>query len=491
MSYGLVFDVYEGSLECDEAEFKKGGVIGIIIRLNDMDGGHHRDAGFDKQWIEAKNFYPVPYFVYNPWVSGQENYQWLFSNMPLNCPAVFIDTEVRKQGLSPEEYGIEYNIFISMCKKKWKTIIYTGLGFFDAIIPWPSDVDYWWAAYPLSMYSITRINVSWEQLHIMTSMLTWPPPNSSSSPGNVKLWQCSGDRLIVPGTTRAMDISIFPGTAIDYCKWIGYNEFSEVEKNMPEILQVPFVSQLDVGATEHNNDCGAASALMILKSYNVGNMTVDQVYNQISPTGDSALFISGLQTFLVNKGIKNERKTASLFDLFTILSGNRPVIALIHYGVLVDAKLTEKTGFRAGHFVAVVGMDIRYVYIHDPYSVIKGECLAVPISVFLSAWGQCVLDNNPNNTCIAMVSPIKDLSIPIPPIPPVVTGIKYGFGINPANGVPVIAVNVRSGPSQAYSIVRVLYKSTTPFIYITQISGEYAQLLDKSGWVYISYFIKA
>jgi hypothetical protein len=488
MSYGLVLDVYEGSLECDEAEFKKGGVIGIIIRLNDMNGGHHKDTNFDTQWTEAKSFYPVPYFVYNPWVTGQENYQWLFDNMP-TCPAVFIDTEVRKPELSPEQYGIEYNIFISLCKKKWKTIIYTGAGFIDALTPWPSDVDYWWAAYPLSLYPVVRTNVSWENLHALTNALSWPPTNSSTSPGTIKLWQCSGDRLIVPGTIRAMDISIFPGTAIDYCKWIGYNEFSDAEKNMTETLQVPFVSQIEVGATEHNNDCGAAAALMVLKAYNIGELTVDQVYNQIAPVGDNSLLISGLQTFLVNKGIKNERKTTSLFDLFTILSGNRPVIALLHYGALVDAKLTEKTGFRAGHFVVVIGMDIRYVYIHDPYSNIKGNCLAVPIAVFLSAWGQCVLDNNPNNVCIAMVSPIKDLSVPIPPpVPPVLTGIKYEFGVNPVNGVPVIAVNVRSGPSQSYSIVKILYKATTPFIYITQVSGEYAQLADKSGWIYIAYF---
>jgi uncharacterized protein YraI len=68
-------------------------------------------------------------------------------------------------------------------------------------------------------------------------------------------------------------------------------------------------------------------------------------------------------------------------------------------------------------------------------------------------------------------------------------GVKYTFGTN--NGIPVKAVNVRSGPAQSYPLLRVLEKAVSPFIYITTISGGYGQLADKSGWVYIAYFTKA
>jgi aspartate 1-decarboxylase len=42
----LVADLYEGSLEIDEPVLKANGVAGMIIRLNDMNGGHHLDTGF-------------------------------------------------------------------------------------------------------------------------------------------------------------------------------------------------------------------------------------------------------------------------------------------------------------------------------------------------------------------------------------------------------------------------------------------------------------
>lgn len=255
-------------------------------------------------------------------------------------------------------------------------------------------------------------------------------------------------------------------------------------------LSVPFVSQITPGALEHNNDCGAASALMILKAYNVGNMTVDQVYNVIMPSGDGPLSIGGLQRVLLNKGIKSQYLAdVHLEDLFSILVGNRPVIALIHYGALVTAGLTERTGFKGAHFVVVIGMDIKYVYIHDPYSITKGNCLAVPINIFLQSQAQCNLDGNPVSAIVAMVSPIGDFSV-IVPVPPT-TGVKYTFGVNPANGVAVLAVNVRSGPAQTYSLVKILEKATTPTVYIIQILGDYGQLADKSGWIYVPYFTKA
>lgn len=221
-NYSVIFDVYEGSLQVDEAEFQRGGVVGLIVRLNDMSGGHHLDTGFAKQWAEAQAFNPAPYFVYNPWVNGQANFDWLAANMPANCPAVFIDTEVRYAGYSPDTYASQHASFISKCKERWKTIIYTGAGGLEIMSYWTTSVDYWWAAYPYSMYPTLRTNVTWAELKTKLDALTWPPYNSAVSPGPVKMWQCSGDRLIPPGSTRAMDISVFPGTAADYRAWLGY-----------------------------------------------------------------------------------------------------------------------------------------------------------------------------------------------------------------------------------------------------------------------------
>jgi len=235
-TYSIVLDVWEGNSEMDETKFAEGNVVGLIIRLNGMDGGHHLDTNFKKQWSESQNFNPSVYFVYNPWVNGQANFDWLNSNMPANCPTVFIDTEVRMPNYPPATYGTEYNKFIKLCKTKWHTVIYTGAGIMDMLTPWPTNVEYWWAAWPYPLYpsaSTPRINVTWDELRGYLAPLTWPPFNSKSSPAAVKLWQCSGDRFIVPGSAHVMDINVFPGTAEEYKYWLGYT--TSVPPTHPDI----------------------------------------------------------------------------------------------------------------------------------------------------------------------------------------------------------------------------------------------------------------
>jgi GH25 family lysozyme M1 (1,4-beta-N-acetylmuramidase) len=483
-NYSLVIDVSEHQGAVDWAILKQG-VAAVIIRINSNDGTTiHKDLKFDQFWTGAKaaGLIVSPYIYYDPELgNGQAHYDWLVANMPAGCKTIFADIEQVQAGLDPILYGVEVNKFLKLCQTRWKTIIYTGAWFLPNMTNWSTTLDYWWSAYPASMYPQTPLKQSWSELDTKIQGLSWPAWNWKACPGAIKLWQCSGDRLIIPGSSGTMDINVFPGTIAEYTAWLEYSTIIP-ENNMVNTLKVPFISQISTGALEHNNDCGAASALMILKAYGSGSETVDQLYNQISPAGDSALSIGGLQQVLAKNGIKNEWKgDMKLADLFSILVADRPVIALIHYAPLVDAKLTEKTGFRGAHFVVVISMDIDYVYIHDPYSLFKGNCLPVPIPIFLQCWAQCVIDGNPINTCIVPTLPIGTTTPPV-------AGTKYVFGINPANGVPVLAVNVRSGPAQTYSLVKVLEKSTNPTIYITTISGEYGQLADKSGWVFMGYF---
>lgn len=224
----LVLDVWEGQLEIDEAELLVGGVDGIVIRLNDMNGGHHMDAGFAKQWVDVEMFERWPYFVYNPWVSGKENYDWLVKHMPAGCPSVAVDVEVKKPGLNPVEYGLQLQEFMWKAEIHWQAHIYTGEWFLPNVEPWPKDADYWWAQYPLSMYPSRRVELTWEELQRKIEKLTWPPANAYICPGKVKMWQCSGDRFILPGTSRAMDINLFPGDLNDLVSWLGYKERPEL-----------------------------------------------------------------------------------------------------------------------------------------------------------------------------------------------------------------------------------------------------------------------
>jgi GH25 family lysozyme M1 (1,4-beta-N-acetylmuramidase) len=221
--YTLVLDIWEGQLDIDEAALFAGGVSGLVIRLNQISGGHHIDKGFTKQWAEAEAFVRWPYFVYNPWVTGMKNYDWLAANMPRYCPAVAIDVEVYKSGYSATEYGAQLTYFMQLVQQTWKAQIYTGEWFLTEVSPWPK-ADIWWAQYPYAMYPTNRITIGWDELRMKIIALKWPPINAKKAPGPVQMWQCSGDRIILPGSSRAMDINLFPGTVADLKTWLGYDD---------------------------------------------------------------------------------------------------------------------------------------------------------------------------------------------------------------------------------------------------------------------------
>jgi hypothetical protein len=250
-NYTLVLDCWEGQLEIDEAALFAGGVAGLVIRLNDINGGHHKDEGFEKQWKEAKAFVRWPYFVYNPWATGKENFEWLAAHMPDNCPAVAVDVEVRKNGYSAVEYGAHLADFMKRTQQTWKAHIYTGEWFLDTVTPWPST-EIWWAQYPYLLYPTTRINLSYEELRLLISALRWPPVNAQKAPGTIWMWQCSGDRIILPGSSRAMDINIFTGTVAELKAWLGYDSVVIPPINPPAALTLEErVTNLEKTAREH------------------------------------------------------------------------------------------------------------------------------------------------------------------------------------------------------------------------------------------------
>ncbi len=216
----LVVDVWEGQLEVDEAVLKANGVAGMGIRLNDMNGGHHKDTGFDKQWLQAANFVRFPYFVYNPWVTGQANFAWLAANAPAQALAVAVDVEVRKTGYSASIYAGELVKFLNLCKSRWKVIIYTAQWFLPYLSSWPK-VDYWWAQYPDTATFFNGVN-TWDLLKTALDKPKLAKPfNANLVPGTLKLWQFSGDALTLPGNTRKIDVNLFFGTVQDLQDYFG------------------------------------------------------------------------------------------------------------------------------------------------------------------------------------------------------------------------------------------------------------------------------
>lgn len=229
MTKTLVIDVWEGSLEIDEAVLITNGVHGIGIRLNDMNGGHHMDTNFVCQWEQAKSMVRFPYFVYNPWVDGRANFNWLLANMPYGAKSVAIDVEVAYSQVTPAQYGQQLGIFLALANTKWKTIIYTAEWFLSKVTPWPK-VDYWWAQYPSPLIYFKDVK-TWDALYkSLDNPNIQRPFNAGMIPGALKMWQISGDYLVLPGTVRDLDVNIFFGSVSELAAYFGSTPVPQPEE---------------------------------------------------------------------------------------------------------------------------------------------------------------------------------------------------------------------------------------------------------------------
>lgn len=225
--YQIVIDQWEGSLNIDDALIKSNGVAGVISRINSMSGGHHMDSTFVKSWADSAIFdVRCPYFVYNPWVDGLSNFNWLYPRIPADAPKrIMIDIEVPKQGYLPSPYGYHVGVLITKLQQAgyWPAV-YSGLWFLPNLTPWPI-VDYWWARYPYSVYPGSLTQISWTELKSKVNSLSWDPDPYHKAPAEVKLWQCSGDKYILPGTAgKAMDINLWRGSLGELKTWFGMGD---------------------------------------------------------------------------------------------------------------------------------------------------------------------------------------------------------------------------------------------------------------------------
>jgi len=172
---------------------------------------------------------------------------------------------------------------------------------------------------------------------------------------------------------------------------------------MTSILNVPYIGQVGEGANAHGNDCGASSAAMIIKGLIGSVPTVDSLYDEVRPSGDSYLSVGDLMKLLSARGIKCEwDANYAIKDLYWTLVQGIPVIALIRYGALSSIRPNKFTG---SHFIVVVGIDLTHVYIHDPLNSVKsGSNIDVPIEMFEDCWST-VGDDNPQRSMITCYAP--------------------------------------------------------------------------------------
>jgi GH25 family lysozyme M1 (1,4-beta-N-acetylmuramidase) len=244
----IVYDYWEGNLVVDLATIRANMVMAFLLRLNDMRGGHHKDEKFDLYWAAVKGYLRAPYFVYNPWVDGLQNYKWFIENKPGDCTTrVVLDVEVVYKGYS----GSAYAMALDYCIKKFQDsgydpAIYTGPWFLEYLSTWPANVDYHWARYPDSMRPSASTMRTFEELRAKIGVTPWNPDGGEKAPGPVKLWQVS-DKWILPGTGRhAIDVNIFPGTYPELAAWFRAEPTTPPPVVPGEIVHLPtgFITEL-------------------------------------------------------------------------------------------------------------------------------------------------------------------------------------------------------------------------------------------------------
>ena len=212
--------------------------------------------------------------------------------------------------------------------------------------------------------------------------------------------------------------------------------------DMTVYWNVPYVGQVGFGADLHGNDCGPASAAMIIKWAGIAVPTIDTLFDEVQPNGDNYTSFGDLMRLLERRGIDSDFDAGlATKDLYWILASGKPIIALIHYGSLRTIRPNRFTG---NHFVVVIGIDLDTVYIHDPLNTpTTGECIKVPMKMFEEAWSTAIDSNR------AIIIPSKSTGLP-----PVLPGIIKTVTPRDWNGCNVRRIpGLLTNANKVYGIV--------------------------------------
>ncbi|MCP5101706.1 MAG: LysM peptidoglycan-binding domain-containing protein [Chloroflexi bacterium] len=178
---------------------------------------------------------------------------------------------------------------------------------------------------------------------------------------------------------------------------------------MPTVkLKIPYRSQWDEDAKNHESDCGPTCVAMLLNGQNI-DVTPDGVYQFIGPKGRRQFTtftdlrnaaLGGGNLTLTYKQYRNE--TDALQQLRNSINQGQSFIALVKY-----EPWRSFTGnqFSSGHFVNVVGYSNDHVFIHDPLFGLwaqrdKGNYYRITNRRFMKGWGGFAITENPNFSCL-------------------------------------------------------------------------------------------
>lgn len=169
----------------------------------------------------------------------------------------------------------------------------------------------------------------------------------------------------------------------------------------PETLDVIYRSQWDADGDDYNSDCGPASVAMVIEFLG-SHVPINQVAQAANQPAHPTYTIPGDLIHAAAKyGVTLRRVLGLTIEMLRdqTMVQRLPVIALVHYGTLTP--LVQDKRFTGGHWLVVVGVDEKNVYVHDPNwrgdKRNDGARLAIPNDVFAQALADCRKDGNTPN----------------------------------------------------------------------------------------------
>lgn len=241
------------------------------------------------------------------------------------------------------------------------------------------------------------------------------------------------------------------------------------------ILPVPFVSQVGSGADARQNDSGAAAAVMLIRAYQpLSAFTPDVFAARFALPTDSHFTLAQIRAALASLGLATESRAGlAMQDLFTFLAAGKPVLTALRCQTLAEAGFTE-CGPDGPHFVVVVGLDIRYAYLHDPRGATpaEGAARALPLDIFWKAWKE---------TASEAQSPIPERSALIP-------ANALGFRLARRARVNILSLNIRREPALNAPLVGTLRKDQV--VETTRELNGWGEI-PGVGWIMLSYTVAA
>lgn len=323
------------------------------------------------------------------------------------------------------------------------------------------------------------VSIGWDPLHVQVTGMTPEearegkrpalPGTESGTPASGPAAGASAGAATTGGASAALPAkrryrltNLDTGHSVDY-------EWSSAFRPVV-LLAVPYVSQLGPGADSRRNDCGAACAAMLLRAYLGLTLTPDEFYTKFAISGDAYLTVPQIRKALGSLGLLTDfRAGLSMQDLFNTIATGKPPITLLRYKVLSAAGLTERP-FEGPHFAVAVGMDCKYIYLHDPLYAdpAAGEAHPYPLDLFWQAWkeaGQVAELPNPERSAIIPTAAI-------------------GFRLTRRVRVTAQALNVREAPNASSKVVASLRKDD--IVDIQRELGGWGEIGEKR-WISLAY----